>query len=97
MHFLIFGGVFLGWSLGSNDAANVFGTAVASRMVRYRTAVVLICIFVIAGAVLQGGPGIIRVGELTGGAEGGRSVVSACTPCTSQWATTHTWPISIQI
>ncbi len=80
MHFLIFGGVFLGWSLGSNDAANVFGTAVASRMVRYRTAVVLICIFVIAGAVLQGGPGIRQVGELTGAA-GDRSVVSACIAC----------------
>lgn len=80
MHFLIFGGVFLGWSLGSNDAANVFGTAVASRMVRYRTAVVLIAIFVIAGAVLQGGPGIRQVGQLTG-AEGTRSVVSACIAC----------------
>lgn len=80
MHFLILGGVFLGWSLGSNDAANVFGTAVASRMVRYRTAVILICIFVIAGAVLQGGPGIRQVGRLTG-AEGGRSIVSACIAC----------------
>ncbi|HIO60454.1 MAG TPA: inorganic phosphate transporter, partial [Deltaproteobacteria bacterium] len=24
-------GLFLGWSLGANDAANVFGTAVGSR------------------------------------------------------------------
>ena len=80
MHFLIFGGVFLGWSLGSNDAANVFGTAVASRMVRYRTAIILIAIFVIAGAFLQGGPGIERVGNLTT-VEGGRSVVTACIAC----------------
>ena len=78
MSFLIFGGVFLGWSLGSNDAANVFGTAVASRMVRYRTAVILIAVFVIAGAVLQGGPGIERVGNLTGD-EG--NIVSACIAC----------------
>ena len=63
--FHILGSVFLGWSLGSNDAANVFGTAVASRMVRFRVAVVLICIFVMVGAVLQGGPGIERVGSLT--------------------------------
>ena len=28
------GGVFLGWTLGANDAANVFGTAVAARMGR---------------------------------------------------------------
>ena len=80
MHFLILGGVFLGWSLGSNDAANVFGTAVASRMVRYRTAVVLICIFVILGALCQGGPGIRQVGRLAG-SESGRDVVSACIAC----------------
>ena len=30
-------GLFLGWSLGANDAANVFGTAVATKMVRFRT------------------------------------------------------------
>ena len=80
MYFLILGGVFLGWSLGANDAANVFGTAVASRMVRYRTAVVLIGIFVILGALCQGGPGIRQVGVLTG-AQGARSVGSACIAC----------------
>ena len=80
MHFMIFGGVFLGWSLGSNDAANVFGTAVASRMVRYRTAIILIAVFVIAGAFLQGGPGIERVGNLTGAGDS-RSAVSACIAC----------------
>ena len=65
MYLYLLGSVFLGWSLGSNDAANVFGTAVASGMVRWRTAVVLIAIFVILGAALQGGPGIERVGKLT--------------------------------
>lgn len=65
MYFYLLGSVFLGWSLGSNDAANVFGTAVASGMVRWRTAVVLIAVFVILGAALQGGPGIERVGGLT--------------------------------
>ena len=29
----LLGGLFLGWSLGANDAANVFGTAVGTRMV----------------------------------------------------------------
>ena len=47
-------GLFLGWSLGANDAANVFGTAVATRMVRFRTAAVVTSVFVILGAVVGG-------------------------------------------
>ena len=59
----LFGGVFLGWSLGSNDAANVFGTAVSSRMVSYKVAIWLTALFVILGALLQGQEGIITLSE----------------------------------
>jgi PiT family inorganic phosphate transporter len=52
-------GVFLGWALGANDASNVFGTAVASRMVRYRTAVVLCALFIVLGAWWGGGEGML--------------------------------------
>ena len=58
-------GAFLGWSLGANDSANTFGTAVSSRMVSYRLAVVLIAIFVIIGAWLQGAEGIETIRSLT--------------------------------
>jgi len=58
-------GIFLGWGLGANDASNVFGTAVASRMVRFGTAAVLCSIFVIAGAVLEGGEGIETYRQLS--------------------------------
>ena len=51
-------GVFMGWSLGSNDSANIFGTAVFSQKIRYRTAVILCSIFVIAGALLEGQGGM---------------------------------------
>ena len=54
----VLAGVFLGWSLGSNDASNVFGTAVASRMVRFWTAAILCSVFVILGALLEGQEGI---------------------------------------
>jgi PiT family inorganic phosphate transporter len=57
------GGAFLGWSLGANDSANVFGTAVSSRMVSYRTAIVLTALFVIIGALLQGQAGIRTLSE----------------------------------
>ena len=57
-------GAFLGWSLGANDSANVFGAAVASKMVRWRTAALLIALFVLIGALLQGGGGFETYGGL---------------------------------
>jgi len=47
-------GLFLGWSLGANDAPNVFGTAVGTGMVRFRTAAIICSIFVILGALSSG-------------------------------------------
>ncbi len=44
-------GLFLGWSLGANDAANVFGTAVGTKMVRFQTAALVAGVFVVLGAV----------------------------------------------
>ncbi|MCG8687831.1 MAG: inorganic phosphate transporter family protein [Desulfobacterales bacterium] len=61
----LLGGVFLGWSLGANDASNVFGTAVSSRMLRFWTAAVLASVFVVAGAVLSGQAGIETLKGLT--------------------------------
>jgi len=60
----VISGVLLGWGLGANDSANVFGTAVSSRMVRYSTAVILSAIFVMLGAILQGEEGIRTLGSL---------------------------------
>lgn len=51
-------GAYLGWALGANDASNVFGTAVASRMLRFWTAAMLCCIFLFLGAVLGGAEGM---------------------------------------
>ena len=47
-------GLFLGWSLGANDAANVFGTAVGTKMVRFKTATTIASLFIIIGAVFTG-------------------------------------------
>ncbi|MBR41739.1 MAG: inorganic phosphate transporter, partial [Acidiferrobacter sp.] len=54
--FLIFlgGGLFLGWALGANDSANVFGTAVGTRMLRFGVAAALCSVGVILGAVISG-------------------------------------------
>ena len=61
----LLGGVFMGWSLGSNDAANCFGSAVAARMVRFWTAAVLCATFVLIGALLEGRAGIETLVGLT--------------------------------
>jgi PiT family inorganic phosphate transporter len=50
----LFSGLFLGWGIGANDSANIFGAAVATNSVRYKTATILIAIFVILGSVFEG-------------------------------------------
>ncbi|MCF7839512.1 MAG: inorganic phosphate transporter family protein [Candidatus Marinimicrobia bacterium] len=62
--FYLSSGLFLGWSLGANDAANVFGTAVSTKMLRFRTAAIIASIFVILGAVSMGGGASATLGKL---------------------------------
>ena len=62
--FFLTSGLFLGWSLGAHDAANVFGTAVGTRMVRFTTAAIVCSIFVILGAVISGAGTTHTLGEL---------------------------------
>jgi PiT family inorganic phosphate transporter len=52
--FHITGGVILGWAMGANDSANVFGAGVASGVVRFRTATILTAVFALIGAVAEG-------------------------------------------
>ncbi len=62
--FFLSSGLFLGWALGANDAANVFGTAVGTRMVRFATAAAICSVFVILGAVFGGGGAAHTLGKL---------------------------------
>ncbi len=57
-------GLFLGWTLGANDASNTFGSAIGSRMVSFTKAAVIASIFVILGAVLQGSGASDTLGRL---------------------------------
>lgn len=59
-------GLFLGWSLGANDAANVWGTAVGTNMVRFRTAAILSSVFILVGAVASGSGAAHTLGKLGG-------------------------------
>ncbi len=62
--FFISSGLFLGWSLGANDASNVFGTAVSSKMINFRTAAIYCSIFLILGAVISGAGASHTLGKL---------------------------------
>ncbi len=48
------GGLYVGANIGANDAANCIGASVGAGLVRYRTAIIAVAIFVVAGALLQG-------------------------------------------
>ncbi len=63
--FKLLGGIFLGWSLGSNDSANVFGTAVANNIIKFRTAVIILATLVLIGALAEGYKGFETLGKIT--------------------------------
>jgi len=64
-------GLAVGWSIGANDAANSLGTAVGSKVLTLRQAIILIVVFGFLGAYLQGayvtktiGKGIVPLDQL---------------------------------
>jgi inorganic phosphate transporter, PiT family len=97
MLFLIFisSGLFLGWSLGANDASNVFGTAVGSKMVSFRKAAWIASIFVVLGAVFQGRGAAETLTELGSvDALAGAFTVSLCAAITVFMMTRASLPVS---
>jgi len=62
--FFLSSGLFLGWSLGANDAPNVFGTAVGTGMVKFRTAAIICSLFIIFGALSSGSGAANTLGTL---------------------------------
>ena len=95
--FLIFlsSGLFLGWSLGANDAANVFGTAVGSRMLRFYTAAAVCAVFVIIGAVVSGAGASNGLGQLGSvNAPGGSFTVALAAAVTVYGMTKLGLPVS---
>lgn len=64
IYLLLAAGLFMGWSLGTNDAANAFGTAVATRVIKYRTAIIIISVMVMVGAFLLGANNITKLSEI---------------------------------
>ncbi|PIE01418.1 MAG: inorganic phosphate transporter [Acidobacteria bacterium] len=93
--FFLTSGLFLGWSLGANDAANIFGTAVGSRMVRFRTAAMVSGVFVILGAVISGAGASHTLGKLGAvNALAGSFTVALAAALTVAWMTKAKLPVS---
>ena len=88
-------GLFLGWSLGANDAANVFGTAVGTRMIRFKTAAIIASIFVVIGAVIGGAGATHTLGKLGAvNAIAGSFIVAFGAAFTVAWMTKLRLPVS---
>ena len=90
----LLGGIFLGWSLGANDAANVFGTAVSSRMVKFWTAALLAAVFVVAGALVEGQSGIKTLQGLTSFTSEQAIIASVAAAATVSLMTLLSLPVS---
>jgi PiT family inorganic phosphate transporter len=88
-------GLFLGWSLGANDASHVFGSAVGSKMLTFRKAAIIASLFFIIGAVLQGSGTSETLGKLGSvNAIGGSFTVALAAAITIYMMTKLALPIS---
>jgi len=95
LFFLLSSGLFLGWSLGANDAANIFGTAVGTKMIQFRTAAIVGSIFVILGAVISGAGATETLGKLGAvNALPGAFTVALAAALTVLWMTRLKLPVS---
>jgi PiT family inorganic phosphate transporter len=64
---LLGAGAYVGWNIGANDTANCIGTSVGCGLISFKKAVILVAVFTLLGAMLQGqyvmktiGKGIVR-------------------------------------
>ncbi len=51
---LLGAGAYVGWNIGANDTANCIGTTVGCGLISFRQAAILVAVFAIIGALLQG-------------------------------------------
>ncbi len=54
MVILLLAGAYVGWNIGANDTANCIGTTVGAGLLPFSRAVLIVALFAILGALLQG-------------------------------------------
>lgn len=93
--FFISSGLFLGWSLGANNAVGLFGTAVSSKMVRFKVAAIIGGIFTLLGAVISGAGTTTTLTNLGGiNAIAGSFTVALSVGIAITWMTKAQLPVS---
>jgi inorganic phosphate transporter, PiT family len=93
--FFISSGLFLGWSLGANNAVSLFGTAVTSKMVKFKTAAIISGIFVILGSFISGAGTTNTLTNLGGiNAIAGSFTVALAVGISITWMTRASLPVS---
>jgi len=60
---IIAAGVFIGWNIGANDAANCVGADIGSRRMSLKEGIIITCLFSFLGALLFGSRVIKTVGK----------------------------------
>ncbi len=54
MVILLLAGAYVGWNIGANDTANCIGTTVGAGLLPFSRAVLIVAVFAVLGALLQG-------------------------------------------
>ena len=52
--FFLSSALFFGWTFGANNMSTVFGTAIGTRMLSFKTAAIIASILIVLGAVFSG-------------------------------------------
>ncbi len=56
-------GAYVGWNIGANDTANCIGASIGCGLLSFKRAVILVAVFAILGAMLQGGHVMKTIGK----------------------------------
>ncbi len=60
---IVAAGIFMGWNIGANDAANCVGADIGSRRMTVREGIIITCLFSFLGALIFGSKVIKTVGK----------------------------------
>lgn len=84
-------GAYVGWNIGANDAANCIGTSVGSGLLSYKKGILLVAVFVVVGALLQGQNVMKTIGKGIVTAELPTAAVFAALLSAGLFVTLATW------